>query len=806
VKKFTRHVPIHLLWIITTPDQGLIQYGYDAAHRLASITNGAGEKIVYTRDNFSRITQEQTFAANSAVASTTLNRKFDGLGRLWQLINAANQTAQVNLYDKQGNLTSQTAKVDSNTAHDQISGFTYDDLNRVETLTDALNGLSTLTHDGRDRVTNAEDPRLHSASYTLDGLDNLQQDSHPDRGTINNSVIDEAGNIKTSTDARNHTTQSVYDALNRATRTSYDDNTAVSYQYDTGTGAADKLNRIIDSTGRTTWQFDTEGRLLNKKQLTGGLLRTTAYTYDSATGRPNTVTYPSGAIFKYFYDAAGRPNLIKYAANAQTAFTTLIDTISYQPLGGVKSYRLPTITGKPTLTWGYDSDGRISSYPVITASGGLASKSLIRDLLGNITTLGDTGNTSNDQHYSYDALNRLTDYSAAALGISQSYSYDALGNRTNLTANGNSTALVVNPGSNRLDMVGSTNYTYDSSGNTTNNGSQSFTYDAKGRLSGTTKNNIAYSYGINGLGQRVSKTSTALSSGGRVYVYDEPGHLLGEYDTSGATQREYLYLGDRPVAAFAADGSAYPIISDHLGTPRQAVNSQAQTVWQWGNTDPFGNAAANTNPQGLGNFYFPLRFPGQTLDDESGLFYNYFRDYDPKLGRYAESDPVGLRGGFNTYGYVNGNPINWVDILGLTQCDIDAAFKFAKNKNSDLIFPSMEMVHTVPGSDQHLQHPNPALRNPLGNRAATIYFPSEERGIWINGTRYGGKLNAFQAGDLLEVASHEAWHWNNGEIGRWYTIDNLDYAGSGRPYDEGKNRTPTSVRNEFNTFRRKCGC
>jgi RHS repeat-associated protein len=64
-------------------------------------------------------------------------------------------------------------------------------------------------------------------------------------------------------------------------------------------------------------------------------------------------------------------------------------------------------------------------------------------------------------------------------------------------------------------------------------------------------------------------------------------------------------------------------------------------------------------------FTMPLRHPGQYYDVESGLFYNYFRDYDPASGRYVESDPIGLAGGLNTYGYVGGNPLWWRDPLGL---------------------------------------------------------------------------------------------------------------------------------------------
>jgi RHS repeat-associated protein len=211
---------------------------------------------------------------------------------------------------------------------------------------------------------------------------------------------------------------------------------------------------------------------------------------------------------------------------------------------------------------------------------------------------------------------------------------------------------------------------HDAAGNLTSNGSTTWTYNARGRLvSAKLANATVYNYGINGLGQRVSKSGTAVSTGRQIYVYDEAGHLIGEYTNTGTPVWEHVYLGDLPVAVITSAGTVFPVLSDHLGTPRQVINASKQVRWKWDNTEPFGANAANQNPASLGVFAYNLRFPGQYFDAETGLHYNYFRDYNPQTGRYIESDPIGLSGGLNTFGYVGGNPISLIDPLGLSAWD-----------------------------------------------------------------------------------------------------------------------------------------
>lgn len=112
-------------------------------------------------------------------------------------------------------------------------------------------------------------------------------------------------------------------------------------------------------------------------------------------------------------------------------------------------------------------------------------------------------------------------------------------------------------------------------------------------------------------------------------------------------------------------GAVYYILPDHLATPRVIKDPTGAVVWRW-QSDAFGNGVANESPSGGTPFVFNQRFPGQQYDTETGLHYNNARYYDPQVGRYITSDPVGLAGGLNTYGYASSTPLARVDPQGLT--------------------------------------------------------------------------------------------------------------------------------------------
>jgi RHS repeat-associated protein len=304
-----------------------------------------------------------------------------------------------------------------------------------------------------------------------------------------------------------------------------------------------------------------------------------------------------------------------------------------------------------------------------------------------------------DHAFNYDDGDRLTQWTQNT--TIHTYSYDLSGNRQTLGIVGLSpytytTAATSNRLSSVAAPVGGTlpnkTNTYDAAGNLTSDNTITLTYSDRGRLSnikktvaGTVKTT---SYLFNGLEQRLKKSGPTdqVVTGASYYSYDEASHTIGEYDANLKVIYETVYLGDTPVAVLkqqttgtapstTTTTSVYYVYSDQIDTPRVITRaSDNKMVWRWDSSDPFGLFYPQENPSNLAAtpsitytqpaFTYNNRFPGQTYNKESGLHYNLNRDYDPYLGRYIQSDPIGLGGGINTYGYVSGNPLSFIDPLG----------------------------------------------------------------------------------------------------------------------------------------------
>jgi len=638
---------------LTRADNSTLHYNYDAAHRLIKISDGLDNKIVYTLDVMGNRLHQDILDPAGQLAQTR-HSEFDALSRLAKDIGANNQTSQY-FYDSQGNLT------DTSDPLNHTASNNYDALNRLIQHTNPANDSSQTSFDSRDNVTAVTDPNGNTTQYSYDGLDNLTREDSADRG-VTNFTYDEAGNLKIRIDARGVKHTYTYDALNRLSRRAHTTVAGIPGSpdiirgYDEGINGIGRLTSIANKLTQTRFTYGLQGRVLNKVQNYGSPSRSLNTTYD-AVGHLHTQTYPSGLQIGYGYDAQGRVNSL--SINGQV----LLNNLTYQPFGPPKSWAW---SNGQIYTRSFDTDGRLADYPI-----GSDTRIITYDAASRITAYSD--NTAvGDQQFAYDLVDRLSTYSDNT--TSQTYQYDANGNRTSQNQNGTTYLFAIAPSSNRLLTVqgpAAKTYNYDPAGNLTSDAATTFTWNAEGRLYQTTSGGQVYTYTDNGLGERILKNSTALSNGPYRFVYDHAGQLIGEYDKNNSLKQETVWLGDTPVAVVKSAPAAqqiqvYFIQADHLNAPRIILNNANISVWRWDHADAFGTTLPNEDPDGDGNtFEYNLRFPGQYYDQETGLHYNYFRDYDPSTGRYIASDPIGLKGGLNTYTYVGNNPVNYTDSTGL---------------------------------------------------------------------------------------------------------------------------------------------
>ena len=312
----------------------------------------------------------------------------------------------------------------------------------------------------------------------------------------------------------------------------------------------------------------------------------------------------------------------------------------------------------------YDTNGRVTklSYPNYT-------EEVDYNVVSNITKIkADTISRT----FGYDNLDRLTSYEQNATDF-QKFVYDANGNRLNQNQENNLTKLFsYRPNSNILNSIKESNttdttnisYEYDATGNIIKDDKHTYTYDSRNRLVAV-DSNVTYQYNYDN--KRVSKTVNGVKT---YFIYD--GHkLIGEYklNLSDNSREEYVYLNSTPIAVITPKGT-YRLYADHLDTPRRvATNDEDATVlWKW-ESKPFGESMADEDVDKDGErFVQNLRFPGQYFDTELKTHYNINRDYNPVIGRYIQSDPVGFDGGVNGYVYANGNSLKNIDTCGLWCC------------------------------------------------------------------------------------------------------------------------------------------
>lgn len=716
---------------IVYPDQSARLFSYDNSGRLTDVYKAYAYNSFdngythYDLDEIGNRTAIYGYDPDGTLKYSHSN-EFNTDNRLSRSLGApgANQFTMNYLeYDAIGNLKH------TQDAASRDTFFDYDAFNRVKKVTDALQHTQIYDYDVNGNRTYVQDPNGFETTYVYDGLSNLKTLKSPDQGVnlatgvTDKMDYDAAGNVTTKTDARNKVTKYRYDTTNKLTSITYNDATVASFTYGTG-NAQGKLRLLTDKTATTTWGYDEFHRVITKTQQIGTVSKN--FTLNRGRGgRVESLIYPSGntVYFDHSSDINGNTEETRsiriVPPSTSTFVSPIIANITYSPLGDVENWTWKYTWFDRDAQRARDLDGRLE-----TAGLGDEKVKINYYNTGNVSGVTNLANAAKNQAYDYDKVDRLTNFTS--LSNSAIYAYDNNGNRDNVTVNGTLYDYALNTSNNRVNSVQgpvAKSYGYDGAGNITSDGSHSYTYDDAGRINNIDNGKVTY--GINGLGQRISKQGTIMTgdanSDGKLdaldiaevanlilssasaasntdcngdkkldvrdviciknkiasgeqpsadalktmFFYDDSGHLIGEYDGAGKVIQEYVWLNDIPVVVMRGAQNFY-IHTDQINTPRVITRgADGVVVWRW-ESDPFGNTAATEDADGDGiAFNFNLRFPGQYYDKESGLNYNWNRYYDPATGRYTQSDPIGQLGGLNVYAYVGSNPNSHIDPVGL---------------------------------------------------------------------------------------------------------------------------------------------
>jgi RHS repeat-associated protein len=667
---------------VTRPDNSYFDYVYDGAKRVTSVTSNLGEKIEYVYDLMSNVSSRTVKGATGTIVRSQ-TAAFDELGRTLRSIGASNQTTTYS-YDKTSNLKSTTDP------RGKLFSYGYDSVNRLIQELDPNGSAVNYTKDTRSLTTAYADPRNLQTTYVYNGFREMIRQASPDSG-VTDYVRDNRGLVTKITDGRNVVTDMTYDNIGRMLTKTYPAATAenVSYVYDTfvagtnfGKGRVSKITSqsvVIDLT------YDQRGNVLTEKRTIGGQAYTVAYVYDKAD-RVTQITYPSGRVVSYVRAVDGRISGVTTKQNAAAAVVNLASSIVYQPLSGVVQSMVYS-NGLNDFN-SFTPDGEIDVLGTYNGAASVINRSHTRTDNQNLTNIFDNVTTANTSSFWMEPAGKLQN--ADGPWGSKTFYYDGVGNRvtelsTPLGGTATNDTYGYPAGSNRLVQItrGAATMaamTYDAAGNLLTDNrlglNKTYTYNKRNRMATATVGANAYAYTYSGREQLAirQKTAGVAPLATTHFVHDIFGNVLAE--TSGVaagTFREYIWLPeteiaptreamsqvDRPLAVVNGVGTTgiavWNVSVDHLNRPVLMTNATKVAMWTavwqpWGGQHSFtGTATLDT------------RFPGQWYQAETGLHYNWHRQYDPTVGRYTQVDPLGFVDGPSVYGYAGGKPQQLVD-------------------------------------------------------------------------------------------------------------------------------------------------
>ena len=595
-------------------DDETTRFDYDPIYRLSRATDAAGAATAWSYDEADHLTTMTNPLGNGATF------RYDGVGNAVEIVDLQGRTTTY-AYDADGRVTATTIP------GPRTFNYGYDDLGRLTSITDPKSQTRTLEWDA-----------LNQLSFS-DALSNTTRFGY-----------DLDGNRTSRTDANGALTEYVWDAANRLVEIDYPggfyDQTAT---YD----GAGRIARVTNTTFDLEIQRDAVGRVSSIIDLLSG--RGLSYLHDAAGNRIRTtdsdggridydfdvlnrirsIGSAGGATVQYSYDAAGRiarsefdNRVVTFHGYDAAGFSTSLLTEELNSATVLRSLTYSYDAGGNRLT--RDADGVVTRYSydatdrlVSTVTGSDPATTYSYDAADNLLTRGDANGVTT---FSYDAANRLT---ASAGADVATYSYDANGNR--LT---------------RSDLSGLTSYGYTPENQ----------LERIDEPNGTT---TLYRYdGFNRRSRRQRSGTSSLE-----WIRDALAHdnVVREVDGAGTTVARYApsELADGYVHYESAAGRSRLHLDDTrsvcLATDDNAVVDASFSY------DAFGRLIGSVGSVGDRGF-------GGADRGDDGLVHLRARDYDPRVGRFLQKDPmIGVLydpGNLNPYVYVGNNPQNMRDPSG----------------------------------------------------------------------------------------------------------------------------------------------
>jgi len=587
------------------------QFQQDTKGNLTRVTNPAGNAIQYTWSASGDLVQ--ITLPDGAVSRIVYNN----VGLSTTFTDALNRVTRYE-YDSVGNLTGVFNSVGDSTA------LQFDALQRITRLTDSLGSVTQYSYDEAGRTVSVTAANGAQATYTYDAYGRKNAYTHFDGGqetfTYRNDNL-----LLTYRNVAGQTVQHTYDMGKRLTQTTLPDD-SFTYTYN----IRGQITQARNSTGTITNVYDGRGRL----------------TQESVNGE----------AVGYSYDAESRV----------TGMTALGETlgISYDSRGLMQRMT----SGAGSIDYQYDANGRITR---VTRPNGIGSV-YNYDVAGELTSIDNLGMADAHFQYQYDDAGRVVGWQD---GIAQKqFEYDTNGRLKHADYGNEVEDFNYDAVGNRIDA----DTRFDTANRLLEDHDFVYQYDAKGnRISKLSKSDGTYetfAYSARNQLVRYRKFATRQSTSSQVdvtYAYDAFGRRWYKQPVNGV-RTSFIWQGSNLLAEkngtqvqaylgglIKRDGQYYFPHFDLLQSARAISDASGQVVWA------ISQKAYGKMNSISGSFAFNGRFPGQYYDAESGLHYNYYRDYDPAAGRYLQSDPIGLAGGINTYAYVYGNPISAIDPLGL---------------------------------------------------------------------------------------------------------------------------------------------